>query len=87
MDADYLTNFSAFNCVSLEVSIFSCGLMNVSDTILSTNSNVRKVKDTLHIIMVHKETLSGRQLDKTRYFSNKMSGVSATIFPLTPFHS
>ena len=37
--------------------------------------------------MGHTDMLSGRQMDKARYFSKKMSGVRVTDFPLTPVHS
>ena len=86
-DAASLTNCSALNCVSLEANIFSCGTMNFSDTILSTTSNVREVKYKVHRLMDHKETLSCRQLYKSRYMSKNMYGVMVTVSPLTPFHS
>ena len=61
--------------------------MNFYDTTLSTSYDIRSVKYTMHIVMGHKETLSGRRLDKARYFSNKMSGVCVTVFPLDIFYS
>ena len=49
-----------------------------SDTNLSTTFDVRAVKYTVHRVMSHKETLPDKQMDRVRYFSNKMSGVSVT---------
>ena len=43
-DDTSLINFSAFACVSLEVGSCSCGMIIFSDTILSTNFDVRAVK-------------------------------------------
>ena len=84
-DAASLTICSALNCVSLEANIFSCGTMNFSDTILSTTSNVRAVKFTVHKLIGHKEALSGRHLDKARYMSKNMSGVIVTVYPWINF--
>ena len=42
-NAASLTNCSALNCVSLEVSSYSFGMMIFSDTILSTTTDVRAV--------------------------------------------
>ena len=60
--------------------------MIFSGTILSTTSDVRAVKYTVCRVMVYKETLSGRLLDKARYLSNKMYGERFTVFPLNHFH-
>ena len=86
-DATALPNCNELNYFPLEVSSCSCGMMNFADTILSTPSDTRAVKQTVHRVMGHKETLSGRQLDKVRYLSNKMSGVIVTFFPFNTFHS
>ena len=61
-------------------------MINLSDTILSTTSYVMAVKYIVHIVVVHKETLSSRHLDKARYLSNNMSGMIVTVFALIPFH-
>ena len=57
-----------------------------SGTILSTTFDLKAVKYTVHRVMGHKETLSCRLIDESRYISNKMSGVSVNVFPLTPFY-
>ena len=46
--------------------------MSFSGTILFNNSYVMAVNKTLHIVIGHKYTFSGRLLDKAIYFSNKM---------------
>ena len=62
-------------------------MINLSDTILSTDSDVRAVKYTVHIVKGHKGKSSIRQLDKAKYLSNKMSGARVTVFQSTPFYS
>ena len=59
----------------------------ISDTILSTTSDIKAVKHIVNRVMVHKEMLSGRHLDKDSYFSNNMYGDIVTAFPLNNFHS
>ena len=61
--------------------------MILSDTILSNPSVVRAVNYTVYRVMVHKDMLSGRNMDKSKYLPNNISGVSVTVLLLNTFHS